>query len=76
MKNITTVRDIVSYWPTMSAFARDISTDADTVPVSRVYRWVERNRILGKYEARVLDAASRRGIKLTQARLDGIQSRG
>lgn len=71
-----TVKDIVSYWPSISAFAEAVSTPDDIVPMSRVYRWMERNKIIRKYHQRILDAAKVRGVILTEQEIKALSPKG
>ena len=55
-----TAREIVDRWPSRKELASDLSAETVTV-----HRWVQRNSIPGWYDARILNAAKTRGIKLT-----------
>jgi len=70
-----TVKHIVSEWPSAAQFARDISTDADQVPVGRVRRWRDRNSIPAKYFGKILRAAHALGYPLNYADLGQIHDR-
>ena len=71
-----TVKDIVSFWPSIREFADAVSTPDDVLPDARVYRWMKSNKIIGKYHQRVLDAAKARGVVLTEQDLKNLNPKG
>ena len=63
------IHSILSRWPSRQALADDISK-----PVVVVHRWHQRASIPAKYDAQLLDAASRRNIPLNWRELMDARS--
>lgn len=60
------IDDIFKYWETLADLARDVE-----VPYQTVAKWSQRGRIPSEFWGRVIEAASRRGRKLTYPQLAG-----
>lgn len=76
MEPIKSIDDIVSFWPSVEAFAEAVSTVEDQVPVSRVFQWMRKNRVRTIYFDRILKAAEKRGVNLTLSDLAAIHTNG
>lgn len=64
----TSFRDVVSLWPTMRQMAEDLD-----VPLERVKKWRQRNRIPPLYWEPIIDAAYRYGADLTIPRMHRME---
>lgn len=70
MEQISTVRQLVTLWPSRSAFAEDCG-----VPLERVHGWVRGSSIPARYHAAVLRGAVSRGFALTAEVLVAIHDK-
>lgn len=75
MRTIENISDLVSYWPTPTEFGENLAKFGPPCPRSRVYQWMNANRILGKYWEQVIAACDDRGVRFSIEDLERIHGK-